>query len=63
MMTNYRVEAVRDAATGKYRAVLFYGDAAAPIGQTTPIYDSQAEALRRMDEMLRTMLNTKGAAA
>lgn len=63
MMINYRVEAVRDAATGKYRAVLYYEDAAAPIGQTTSIYDSQAEALRRMGEMLRTMLKKTGAAA
>ena len=61
-MTNYRLEAVRDAVTGKYCAVLYYGDGASPIGQTKPIYDSKAEALRRIDEMFRTALHSKGAA-
>ena len=55
-MDNYRVEATIDRATGRYFAELYFpADAKQPIAKTHPIYDSENEALERVNRMFRNL--------
>ena len=55
-MSSYRIAAARDEFCGKFYAILFHpADSNDPIGYTKPLFDSEAEALARVDESLRAM--------
>jgi len=52
-MKEYRIEAVADPATGLFYVEVFSAGAS-PIAKTRAIYSSREEAIRRVDEAIKT---------
>jgi len=52
-MTDYRVEATADTASGLFYVEVFYpGDANVPVAKTRPVYASLAEAKYRVEDAI-----------
>ena len=64
IMSKYRLEATLDPSAGKYYAQLYYpAEATEPIARTLAIYDSEAEALQRVEQIFRAATAITDSAA